>query len=74
MGDWKSEWRTRVEATGVGQDTPLFSSGLLDSLDFVELMLDIEEEIGRPVHVQERRVMHFDTLASIAQWVERERR
>ena len=54
------------EKPAVARDTPLLSSGLIDSLGFTELVLKLEAAcgVGIPVELQDRG--HFDTIERIA--------
>jgi acyl carrier protein len=38
-------------ADGIGRDTPLLTSGRIDSVALFQLLLWIEERIGRPIDV-----------------------
>ena len=53
------EW-TRVETT-----TPLFASGLLDSLSILHLIAAVEEFTGRAVPDQMVVMKHFQTVAAM---------
>jgi acyl carrier protein len=46
----------RVEA-----DTPILSSGLIDSLRFAALLTQLEETYGRPIDCSEVGADNFDT-------------
>jgi len=62
-------------ATPVEADTPLLSSGLLDSLALFNLTLWIEEEIGRMLDIFNLDIKEqWETPAQIAAYIERERR
>lgn len=49
-------------------DTPLFSSGLLDSVAMVTLITFIEEEAGADVRPSDVTLDNFDTAARIADY------
>jgi D-alanine--poly(phosphoribitol) ligase subunit 2 len=50
-------------------DTDLFESGVLDSLAFVELLLQLEREFGVTTSVDDLDVATFQTIASIADFI-----
>jgi D-alanine--poly(phosphoribitol) ligase subunit 2 len=50
-------------------DTDLFESGVLDSLAFVELLLQLEREFGVSTSVDDLDVDNFRTIARIAEFV-----
>jgi D-alanine--poly(phosphoribitol) ligase subunit 2 len=50
-------------------DTDLFESGVLDSLAFVELLLQLEREYGVTTSVEDLDADNFRTIACIAQFV-----
>jgi acyl carrier protein len=50
-------------------DTDLFESGVLDSLGFVELMVQIEEEFGITVSLDDVGIDRFRSIGRIAQFV-----
>jgi acyl carrier protein len=54
-----------VQASEIGSDTKLFSSGLLDSLAFVELALFVEKEFR--VKLADMIEVNMDSLDSIEQ-------
>ena len=69
--------RRLVEATvppsrqaALREDTPLLTSGLIDSLAFVDLVRRLEAACGLEIPAARRTVEHFDTIATIAQTVE----
>ena len=51
-------------------DTDLFDSGVLDSLAFVELLLNLEREFGVTTSVEDLELEHFKSIASIADFIE----
>lgn len=55
-------------------DTDLFESGLLDSLAFVELLVEIEEQMGVMVSLEQLEPEHFRSLERIASFVLANRR
>ena len=50
-------------------DTDLFESGILDSLAFVELLLQLEREFGVTTSVDDLELENFKTIARIAEFV-----
>jgi acyl carrier protein len=51
-------------------ETDLFDAGVLDSLAFVELLLQLEREFGVTPAVDDLEVDNFRTIARIAAFVE----
>lgn len=51
-------------------DVDLFESGVLDSLAFVELLLQLEREFGVTVSLDELEVDNFRSIQRIAEFVE----
>jgi acyl carrier protein len=52
-------------------DTPLLSSGILDSLGTLGLVSFISEKFGVELDVYDTSVEHFDRIEDIAQSIER---
>jgi acyl carrier protein len=50
-------------------DTDLFESGVLDSLAFVELLLQLEREFGVTTSVDDLDVATFRSISAIADFV-----
>ena len=50
-------------------DTDLFETGILDSLAFVELLLQLEREFGVTTSVDDLEADNFRTIDSIAAFV-----
>jgi acyl carrier protein len=50
-------------------DTDLFDTGVLDSLAFVELLLQLEREFGVTTSVEDLEVENFTSIARIADFV-----
>ena len=61
-----------VSAT-IDDDTPLFSSGLLDSLDIVRLAVFLESQYGIRVSPFEIGLDGFDSIARIVRFIEARR-
>ena len=51
-------------------DVDLFDSGALDSLAFVELLLQLEQQFGVRVSVDDLELENFRTVSRIAEFVE----
>ena len=60
----------RIDGTELEDDTPIFSSGLIDSFDMVDLVLFIEKEAGLEMQVAEITLENFDSLGKILAFVE----
>ena len=59
-------WRRRSPATvHVEGDTPLFESGLVDSLAILELIAFVEEATGRTIPARQVQMKHFGTINRI---------
>ncbi len=50
-------------------DTDLFESGVLDSMAFVELLLNLERTFGLKVAVEELEIENFRSIRKIADFV-----
>lgn len=59
--------RLNVEVPTV--DTDLFETGILDSLQFVELLAALEESFGVQISVEEIEIDDFRTLSRIARFM-----
>jgi acyl carrier protein len=49
----------------------LLSNGLLDSLSFVQLLVDIRDEFGIEVSIEKLDLEHFRSVNAISGYVER---
>ena len=58
-----------LHVDGVAFDTDLLTSGLLDSLQFVELLLRLEKEFGLTVSLEDLEVDFFRSIDTIAAFV-----
>jgi acyl carrier protein len=67
-----SSRRRRDVRVDVRADTPLFESGLVDSLAILELIAFVEEATGRSIPARQVRMQQFGTIDRIcaAFWVE----
>ena len=50
-------------------DTDLIDEGLLDSLQFVQLVLHLEEDFGMHISLEDLGIDHFRSVTSIAEFV-----
>jgi len=57
------------KASNLKDDTPLRSSGILDSVATLKLVTFVEEHYGIEVEAHEASVENFDTIASIVDFV-----
>lgn len=53
------------------EDTPLFSSGLLDSFSMVTLVAALEKKFGIKVRATDLTLENFDNSGRIAEFLER---
>jgi D-alanine--poly(phosphoribitol) ligase subunit 2 len=51
-------------------DTDLLESGILDSMSFVELLLNLENEFGFQVAIESLDIENFRSLSRIAELME----
>jgi len=66
-------WNANLAGT-IQRDTPLLTSGRLDSLALFQLLVWIEQKIGRPVDATAVDMPAlWDTVDMIVAWVEKER-
>ena len=62
-------------ASGLRRDTPLLTSGRLDSMALFHLLLWIEKQVGRTIDVTTIDMpAQWDTVDMIISFIERERR
>ena len=50
-------------------DTDLLETGILDSLQFVELLLHLEQETGTTISLDDLEIDNFRSIAKIAEFV-----
>jgi acyl carrier protein len=60
-----SSRRRRPLQTDVDGTTPLFDSGLIDSLAILELIAFVEEATGRSIPARQVQMKHFGTIDRI---------
>jgi acyl carrier protein len=59
----------------IGDDLPLFKTGLgLDSIDALELTLNVEKEYGVKIANSEQALEAFQSVATLAEFIESRRR
>jgi len=56
--------KLHVEAPS--EESDLFETGILDSQKFVELLLQIEQQFGTPIAIEDFEIENFRTTARIA--------
>ena len=62
-----------IDLTDVNDETPLFSSGRADSFAVTELILFVEESIGRRLPAFEVTMENFDSIDRILSLAERQK-
>jgi len=65
LRSWVLSSSERIPATALGDDTPIFSKAMLESVHVMDLILLIEELSGRPVDVEKLQVGVFRTIDAI---------
>jgi acyl carrier protein len=65
-----TEFLPREKPENLHNDTPLRTSGVLDSVATLRLVTFVEEEFGIRVEAHEASVENFDTIDSIAAFVQ----
>lgn len=63
--------KLRVDTAGVGLDTALVSTGLVDSIALVRLASFLERRLGLRIPDRDVKLEHFDSLALILDYLER---
>ena len=63
-----------VDLAGVEDDTPLFSTGLIDSFALVSLLTFLEESAGVRADPADVNLENLDTIARILAYVARTKR
>jgi acyl carrier protein len=61
--------RLGLDPAGIEDDTPLFSTGVLDSFSMVDLIFYIESHTGRRMSPGEVSLDNLDTLGGILRYV-----
>jgi acyl carrier protein len=65
-----SEFLPGEKAANLRDDTPLRTSGILDSVATLRLVTFVEERFGIQVEAHEASVENFDSINSIAAFIE----
>lgn len=65
VGRGLSSRRRRTAPVAVDAHTPLFESGLVDSLAILELIAFVERATGRPIPPRQVHMRHFGTIDRI---------
>ena len=60
---------TGLSTEGISEDSPLFSSGLLDSFSLMELMTFLESDVGIRIGPDDLTLDNFDTTNRILEFV-----
>jgi acyl carrier protein len=61
----------RMDPSAIAPETPLVTSGLLDSVALVRLATFLEKELGVRIPDRDVRPEHFETVARIVDYVQR---
>lgn len=61
--------RDDLGVTGIDAATPLFSSGILDSINLLELVVSIEEEFDVTLPALDISVERLDTVGQMTQYL-----
>ncbi|MBI4638172.1 MAG: acyl carrier protein [Candidatus Rokubacteria bacterium] len=59
----------RLHLTVPSEETDLFTSGVMDSLMFVDLLVRLEEEFGIRTTVEDLEIERFRSIARIAEFM-----
>ena len=59
-------FREKLHLDVPADDTDLVDTGLIDSLQFVQLIVHLEEDFGLQVSMEDLNIDHFRSLATIA--------
>jgi acyl carrier protein len=68
LRNWVAD-RSGLEVDDVSDQCFLFSTGLLDSFDLIELVVFIEQATGRRIKPMDIDIRHFDTIQIICAFV-----
>lgn len=68
-----SEFLPGESAANLRDDTPLRTSGILDSLATLRVVSFVEEQFGIEVEAHEAGVENFDRIADISAFIDRKR-
>jgi acyl carrier protein len=65
------QFKASIGRTAIGADTPLFSTGIVDSFGVLELIAFLEETFGVEIDPARHDILEFDTVAKISALVAR---
>ena len=71
LGYIRREYLDTLQATEVGADTPLISSGLIDSLSMVSLKVFLDQTYRTRIPDREASAEAFDSVAAIVAMLRR---
>jgi acyl carrier protein len=69
----RSRFRASLAGRSLGDDDPLFSSGVIDSFGVLELIAFLEDTFGISIDTARHDLKEFDTVTKIVELVERVR-
>ena len=76
MNDFEQQLKTyllntdKLKESDLAQDVPLFSSGIFDSFDMMDLIFYIEKTCSYRVKAKEITLENFDTIQNILSFIE----
>ena len=62
----RTRFRAAIGRTAIDRDTPLFSSGIVDSFGVLELIAFLEQQFGIEIDPARHDIEEFDSAARIA--------
>jgi len=65
------QFKASIGRTPIEVDTPLFSTGIVDSFGVLELIAFLEETFGVEIDPARHDILEFDTIAKITALVAR---
>jgi acyl carrier protein len=69
----RSRFRSSIPFGSLAADTPLFSSGMIDSFGVLELIAFLEDRFHVEIDPSRHDLVEFDTIGRIVRLVERAR-
>lgn len=60
------ESELNLDLSGIEPNSPLFTSGLIDSFALIELLAYLESEVGADIDIAELDIEQLDTLEDLA--------
>lgn len=57
--------KTRADLSAIDDDTPLFSTGMVDSFTMVDLLMWLQEQTGSRLGPEDISVENFDSVGRI---------